>query len=244
MYYTKCGKKAIDILGKDTSSMGKNNTEAYEKKGLSSDKAARGSLRSRHRRLRRNESRPESLVGKCLVHIGEATKEIYDKAVIYITDSTPEMVRGIMINKLLFGTATIECKSKENENISELKNVYEDLYQGGPENPAHGFVLFPTEEGAEDDPFAEVQGEIAISTSFGVLQEILDGVGPERRIIAMGHCIWHRGELEWEIFNNQWLIVPGNAELIFDTDFNDRWEKAKEASGLNFSTYISQIGLA
>jgi len=83
----------------------------------------------------------ESLVGKCLVHIGESANELYNKAVIYITESTPDMVRGIMINKLLFGTATIECHSKESDSV--VRNVYEDLYQGGPENPAHGYVLFP-----------------------------------------------------------------------------------------------------
>lgn len=184
----------------------------------------------------------ESLVGKCLVHIGETTNELYNKAVIYITESTPEMVRGIMINKLLFGTATIECRSQESDSI--VRNVYEDLYQGGPENPAHGYVLFPKDEATPDDPFAEVQGDIAVSTSFGVLQEILDGVGPEKRIIAMGHCLWHRGELEWEIFNNQWLIVPGNVELMFDTALADRWEKAKNVSGYNEVLAISQVGLA
>jgi len=184
----------------------------------------------------------ESLVGKCLVHIGESANELYNKAVIYITESTPDMVRGIMINKLLFGTATIECHSKESDSV--VRNVYEDLYQGGPENPAHGYVLFPKDDRSADDPFAEVQGDIAVSTSFGVLQEILDGVGPEKRIIAMGHCLWHRGELEWEIFNNQWLIVPGDIELMFDTELNQRWEKAMHVSGYNEILAISQVGLA
>ena len=186
--------------------------------------------------------KPESLVGKCLVHIGEASRDIYKNAVIYIVESDPEKVRGIMINKLLFGTAAIECKGSGDK--SEMRDMYEDLYQGGPENPAHGYVLFPTAERCYEDPFAEIQGDIAVSTSFGILQEILDGVGPSRKIIAMGHCLWRRGELEWEIFNNQWLIVPGNPELMFDTKFEDRWEKAIQASGLNLATYLPQIGLA
>lgn len=188
--------------------------------------------------------RPESLLGKCLVHIGEASRDIYKNAVIYIAESGPEKVRGIMINKLLFGTAAIECKTAGIDDKSEIRSMYEDLYQGGPENPAHGYVLFPSEERYYEDPFAEIQGDIAVSTSFGILQEILDGVGPSRKIIAMGHCLWRKGELEWEIFNNQWLIVPGNPELIFDTKFEDRWEKAMQASGLNLATYLPQIGLA
>jgi len=186
----------------------------------------------------------ELLKGKFLVHVGSTQNEMYNQSVIYITDCTSEHVRGIMINKLLFGTATIECKGKENNKESILRNVYEELYQGGPENPAHGYVLFPKEDISDGDPFAEVLGDIAVSTSFGVLQEILDGEGPSKKIIAMGHCEWHRGELEWEIFNNQWLIIPSSIEIMFDTAFEERWARAKALSGFDERLAISYVGLA
>lgn len=190
-----------------------------------------------------------TLAGKCLVYIGSAHKDKYDEAVVYITDCAPDSVKGIIINKLMFATAAIECQEKNGREETEdgepaARSVYEDLYSGGPVNPAHGFVLFPSDEIFCSDPTARVQGEIAISNSFGVLQDILDGIGPEKKIIAMGHCVWKRGELEWEIFNNEWLIVPGNSELIFDTSFEERWEKAKQASGLNLGGFIPRIGLA
>lgn len=196
------------------------------------------------RTVRKKYSDEKSLVGKCLVYIGKEDHSLYNQSVIYITECTPEKVKGIMINKLLFGTATIECHPTHDLTKSELKNVYEDLYQGGPENPAHGFVLFPKDEGLDGDPYAEVHGDIAVSTSFGILQEIIDGIGPNRKIIAMGHCVWHRGELEWEIFNNQWLIVPANLELMFDTSLDERWNKAMTASGVNLKTLLPHIGLA
>lgn len=190
------------------------------------------------------QERNDTLVGKCLVNIGQDPNDVYNQAVIYITDCSPERVKGIMINKLLFGTAVVECHSREGGVEKEARGVYEDLYQGGPVNPANGFVLFPSKGSFYSDPHAEVHGDIAISSSFGVLQDILDGEGPEKKIIAMGHCVWNRGELEWEIFNNRWLIVDGDTKLIFDTKFEDRWEQAKLASGLNLGGYIPHIGLA
>ena len=195
------------------------------------------------RKRARHSIKGQSLIGKCLVHIGKDGNELYNRAVIYITECTPEKVKGIMINKLLFGTATIECH-QPNSKESELRNIYEDLYQGGPENPAHGFVIFPKSEVEVTDPFAEIQGDIAVSTSFGILQEIIDGIGPNRKIIAMGHCVWHRGELEWEIFNNQWLIIPSNLELMFDTNRDDRWDRAMAESGVNMDMFLPHIGLA
>ena len=196
------------------------------------------------RTFKKNHTEEKSLIGKCLVYIGKEDNALYDHAVIYITECTPDKVKGIMINKLLFGTATIECHPNQDLTKSELKNIYEDLYQGGPVNPAHGFVLFPKDEGLEGDPYAQIHGDIAISTSFGVLQEIIDGVGPNRKIIAMGHCVWSRGELEWELFNNQWLIIPSDLELMFDTSLDERWNKAMSTSGVNLKTLLPHIGLA
>lgn len=196
-----------------------------------------------NKKLQKKPASPDSLIGKCLVYIGDSANELYDKSVIFITECTKQTVKGIMINKLLFGTASVECKNRISGN-NEIRNIYEDLYQGGPENPAHGFVLFPKDDNIARDPFADIHGEIAVSSSFGILQEILEGVGPEKKIIAMGHCSWLKGELEWELFNNKWLIVPCNSDLMFDTALSNRWERALQDSGIKRETYINNIGLA
>lgn len=204
---------------------------------------AKTTAKTRKKTSKRSHMRqPETLIGKCLVYIGSEKNELYNHAVIYINKSTADEVQGIMVNKLLFGNAVMECKKQDNNK--EQRNVYEDLYQGGPENTSHGYVLFPKEDSVEDDPFSEVQGDIAISTSFGVLQEIMEGSGPNRKIIAMGHCKWNRGELEWEIFNNQWLIIPCSEELLFETKFQDRWEQAHNFGMASFTNCLPQIGLA
>lgn len=86
-----------------------------------------------------------TLTGKCLVYIGSGKNDLYKESVIYITDSSPESVKGIMINKLLFGSAVVECRNHEDGGEKDVRGVYEDLYQGGPVNPANGFVLFPSD---------------------------------------------------------------------------------------------------
>lgn len=181
----------------------------------------------------------QSLLGKFLVYIGDSSNELYNKAVVYITECDAENVRGIIINKQLFGSASVEYKS--NSGKKEIRNMCDDLYQGGPISPAHGFVIFPNDDNRSNDPFSEVLGDVAISSSFGVLQEILEGAGPEKKIIAMGHCLWKRGELEWEIFNNKWLIVPSNLKILFDVASSERWNEAMKASGVEMGGFISNI---
>ena len=208
------------------------------------NKTTQLSIKAKHKTHSAKAEKKDTLAGKCLVYIGNSDNELYNQSVIFITECTENLVRGIMINKLLFGTAALECHQKSNADEGIIKQIYEDLYQGGPENPAHGYVLFPKDEKNDEDPFAEIHGDVAVSTSFGVLQDILDGEGPKKKIIAMGHCVWHRGELEWQIFNNQWLIIPSDLRIMFDTSLEERWLKAKEMSGVSLETFIPQIGLA
>ena len=186
----------------------------------------------------------ENLVGNCIVYNKNQTNSYYQDWVIYIYECNSSYIKGIIINKLLFGSASIECRKNKKTPIKELKSIYEELYQGGSENPAHGFVLYPKDEYEIDEQYSSIHGDIAVSTSFGILQDIMEGSGPNKKIIAMGHCSWKRGELEWQIFNNEWLIAPCPIELIFDTKYDKRWQKARILSGINLSGYIKQSGLA
>ena len=60
----------------------------------------------------------------------------------------------------------------------------------------------------------------------------------------MGHCKWDAGVLEWEIFNNKWLIIQSDLHLMFDTKFDARWEKAKSLSHIDMRSYMHQSGTA
>ena len=128
------------------------------------EKKKSGKAKSKAKAKAKSDNNPQSLLGKFLVYIGDTSDELYDKAVVYITECDEESVRGIIINKQLFGGAAIECKKLGGKK--EIRNMYEDLYQGGPVSPAHGFVIFPNDNTREEDPFSEVLGDVAISSSF------------------------------------------------------------------------------
>ena len=210
---------------------------------INNEKKSRNKIPNNQLDTKENVS-DDSLLGKCLVFIGNNPNSYYKNTVVYINECNSQTVKGIIINKLLFGSANLEYTKIKTPKSKEIRNIYEELYQGGPENPAHGFVLFPKDGYISNDPYSKIQGDVAISTSFGILQEILDGLGPDKKIIAMGHCCWNRGELEWEIFNNEWLIVPSDIDLMFDTNFEEKWQKARQLSGIKFSGFIQQGGIA
>ncbi len=197
--------------------------------------------RLKHHKLKNN---PKNLLGKCLVYIGDNTNSEYYNSVIYITECSNNFVKGLMINKLLYGNASIECKKQLAEDKGPISVVYEDLYKGGPLKPSTGYVLFPTNCYYSRAPQSITIGDISISSSFGVLQDIIEDEGPEKKIIAMGHFLWNHGELEWEIYNNRWLIINADYKLIFETNYADRWQTFKDKSGIDLHSYIQKTGQA
>ena len=56
---------------------------------------------------------------------------------------------------------------------------------------------------------------------------------PEHFIFALGYAGWAAGQLEDELARNDWLVVPTDAELIFNTPAGERWEKAIRSLGID-----------
>ena len=68
--------------------------------------------------------------------------------------------------------------------------------------------------------------------------------GPKRAIMALGYAGWGAGQLEMEMVANAWLSVPANADILFDTPFEERWRKAARLLGIDLATISSDAGHA
>ena len=113
---------------------------------------------------------------------------------------------------------------------------------GGPVQPDRGFVL-------HDDPrdFGSTlrfgQG-LALSTSRDILEEMARGLGPARALVTLGYAGWTAGQLEMELAQNAWLIVPADKSIFFDTPLEDRWQASARSIGVDISKVSNAIGHA
>src|SRR5574344_1966561 len=150
------------------------------------------------------------LTGKCLVSMPNMTDECFAKSLIYICSHSQEGAMGFVINKKVteFSFADIVAQLPIKPNLM-LKDI--ELHQGGPLEKIRGFVLHSTDY-IKDDTVV-VDNGIAISSSIDVISDIAEGVGPEDNIIALGYASWSAEQLENEIKNNDWLIVPATPDL-------------------------------
>jgi putative transcriptional regulator len=71
-----------------------------------------------------------------------------------------------------------------------------------------------------------IDGDMALTASLEILKDMAGGSGPKHAWLALGHSGWAPGQLDREMQDNAWLVVDGDANLVFDSDFAAKWQRA------------------
>ena len=157
-------------------------------------------------------------------------KESYfHKSVIYIVQNTPQGTLGILINQPITNKETtfyVKIHENAEEKSLSLSNI--DTYLGGPVDISKALILHSNDHETDND-------KIEISSDLQVLQKIVQGKGPKMSLLALGYCSWTPGQLEQEIKDNHWFVLPSNNQTIFETSNQDKWSSALE--NFNISPY-------
>lgn len=171
----------------------------------------------------------------------QLTDDVFGRSVIYLVDHNDEGAWGVVVNKPI-GLQLGEVFSQlniTNEN-NDLDN--EVVLRGGPVNQQNGIVLHPpgpTFEGTQD-----FDGGVSVSSSREVLEALAAGEEPEDHLVVLGHAGWSAGQLESEIADNAWLTNPATANILFQTDLNDRRSAVAQGIGIDLNVLHTQAGHA
>jgi putative transcriptional regulator len=112
---------------------------------------------------------------------------------------------------------------------------------GGPVQPDHGWVLLGP-DGVESDEVEEVTRGIRFSRSQNVLRDA--AARPPRHLrIFLGYAGWGAGQLEREIAEGSWLVVPVAERLVFDTPREALWTEAVRSLGIEPATLVATQGV-
>ncbi len=113
---------------------------------------------------------------------------------------------------------------------------------GGPVHPERGFVLH---DGAREfDSTLAVGDGLYLTTSRDVLEAMARGDGPTQAVVALGCAGWGAGQLEQELVDDSWLMVPAVRELLFEFPLDQRWQAAAGSIGVDLVNYASHSGHA
>ncbi len=181
---------------------------------------------------------PNSLRNQFLIASPYLQDPRFHGAVIYLCEHSDEGALGLTINQPL-DIQLGEILEQLDMNGDELDVP---VYGGGPVQPERGFVLHTPNHQWQST--AEVTDQIWLTTSRDVLSDIGAGEGPEKYLVCLGYAGWSEGQLEEELASNAWLTCPATTEILFDTDYAERYQAVLKAIGVDINQLSEFIGHA
>jgi putative transcriptional regulator len=106
------------------------------------------------------------------------------------------------------------------------------VLMGGPVETSRGFVLHSPDFHI-DQSTLPIDDEICLTATIDILRAIARGEGPTNAVLALGYAGWSAGQLESEIQANGWLNCEADAELIFNSPIDMKYELAMRKIGID-----------
>lgn len=184
---------------------------------------------------------PSFYTGHLLVAMPQMEDSRFERTVIYMCAHNADGAMGLVVNKL-FDAITFPDLLEQLNIETGPKTEQIRVHFGGPVESGRGFVLH-TDDYVRDGTLKVRQG-FALTATVDILKAIAQGEGPSHSLLALGYSGWGPGQLESEIAANGWLVVPANAELVFASELDDKWERALAAVGVTLASLSGTVGRA
>jgi putative transcriptional regulator len=171
------------------------------------------------------------LKGKLLIASPAIGDPSFDRALIYICDHDDEHAMGIAINKpvedlrlpTLFDQLEIE---------SDILLPDHPVLNGGPVDADRGFVLH-TPDFALESATMRISSNICLTATREVLDAMASDHPPRQSVLALGYAGWGPGQLDDELQASAWLVAEPDESIIFDDNFDNKWERALRLIGVD-----------
>ncbi len=183
----------------------------------------------------------DSLCDHFLIAMPGLQNSIFSRSVTYVCDHSEHGAMGIVLNHPLDLTLNDVFDQLNIEN-SNTDHIHASVLAGGPVNVQRGFVLH-RDEGSWASTL-HVTSEICLTASRDIVSALAEGKGPKSAQFALGYAGWSAGQLESEITENSWLVVPADTEIMFDTPVTERWASAAKQIGIDLDLISSTTGHA
>ena len=114
------------------------------------------------------------------------------------------------------------------------------ILNGGPVAEGIGWVVYEGDEGA-DESF-HVEGDLRVSGSRSVLDQLLQRPEAGRFLFLLGYAGWAPGQLETELEMGAWVPVPVDRRLLFEVPVEARWQLAYQGLGIDPASWFGTLG--
>jgi putative transcriptional regulator len=169
-----------------------------------------------------------TLVGRFLVAAPSMPDERFQKSVVLLCKHDEDGALGIIVNNSVEDLPLGQVYKQLGIEVPPAADERPVLF-GGPVETSRGLVLHSADYKREETLL--IDGGMALTASLEILKDMAGGSGPKHAWLALGHSGWAPGQLDLEMQDNAWLVVDGDAALVFDTDFPAKWQRALDRLG-------------
>jgi putative transcriptional regulator len=180
------------------------------------------------------------LTGQFLLAMPGIGDPRFERAVIAMCAHDVEGALGIGIGETIEGLGLHDLLRQFDIAPGDAPDAA--VHFGGPVEPRRGFVLHSLDWSGQDT--IEVAGRWALSGTVDVLKAIAEGTGPSRWLVALGYAGWGERQLDEELTRHGWFNTPGELELLYETDADDRWTQGFSGAGIDPRMLANGAGTA
>lgn len=176
-----------------------------------------------------------SLAPALLLSMPQLIDPNFARTVVLLCEHAAEGAFGLIVNR---PSEVSAAEAVQLEPPVEQPNDL-PLLIGGPVEPQRGWILTASEpEGVES---RELGSGLYLSASPVLLRRaITTKPFPRRTIVLAGYAGWGPGQLDKELADSAWLIMPVELDLIFEIPSAGAWEMAIRRLGAD--PHLLQMG--
>jgi putative transcriptional regulator len=182
-----------------------------------------------------------NLVGQLLISMPCLNESFFSHTITLICNHSNEGAMGLVLNHSL-GVPLVDIFDQLDITNKKPSNSKAPIMSGGPVQQDRGFVLHSA--GPTWDSTIPITDDISLTVSQDVIQAIANGQSPEKFIVTLGYAGWDKNQLEDEIADNAWLILPADSSIVFDSAIEERWNIASQRLGIDLNLISSTAGHA
>lgn len=189
------------------------------------------------------------LDGQFLVAMPGMGDERFARTVIYLCAHSADGAMGIVVNRQAADLTMpdllmqLDVAAKGDEIRLRERVGHMPVLMGGPVDAKRGFVLHSSDFQIDQSTLV-IQNGICLTATLEILRALADGNGPSNAVLALGYAGWNAGQLENEILANGWLNCPADADVIFNTAVDARYDKALRLNGIEPTMLSAAAGRA
>lgn len=186
---------------------------------------------------------PSDLTGQLLIAMPGMGDPRFAGSVVFLCAHSADGSMGLIVNKRVtevsFAELLEQLEIPVEGTLPDLPICY-----GGPVELRRGFVLHSTDYDPGAEEGLRVDDRFTMTATLDILEDLANGRGPDRAILALGYAGWGPGQLEDEIQQNGWLTAEAAPDLVFGARMDGKWEAALASLGIDPLMLSSEAGHA